>query len=272
MFDERDIDREATFAVRNHIKRHTAGIWQQMPYSPAVGSAVLIEIADRLFLATAAHNFSDIPRGGKYTIFPATGSSDTPLVEIRHNLVEYGREGTLDLAWLEIEPESAARSHIAGLPLSSLEPYHQLDSVRFWYNVIGFPWEGRSVQRSAVEDRYLIPLMVYTTSAAQASQPDSDELLLDYPEKGPNTQHEGHLPHPGGLSGGPIWAVPILTPNDNQLWSLDKFHLAGIVTHYLPTSQRLLGIPMHHWLKLVVTDNPELSQHIEPVLKQDVAR
>jgi len=271
MFDERDIDREATFAVRNHIKRHTAGIWQQMPYSPAVGSAVLIEIADRLFLATAAHNFSDIPRGGNYTIFPATGSSDTPLVEIRHNFVEYGREGTLDLAWLEIEPQSAARSNIAGLPLRSLEPYHQLDSVRFWYNVIGFPWERRSVQRSAVEDRYLIPLMLYTTSPAQGLRPDSDELLLDYPEKGLNAQDERHLPHPGGLSGGPIWSVPILAANDTQLWTLDRFRLVGIVTHYLRTSQRLLGVPMRNWLRLLVDDNPELSPQIAPLLKQDAA-
>ena len=109
--------------------------------------------------------------------------------------------------------------------------------------------------------------MLYTTSPAQDGRPEADKLLLDYARRGIAASDVLDLPHPGGVSGGPIWSIPILERNDKQLWTLDKFRLVSIVTHYLPSSHRLQGVPIQHWLQLVLGDHPELSEHIAPLLK-----
>jgi hypothetical protein len=62
-------------AIEIYIRNHVVGIFQYKgddDPNPKIGSGVAIEIGDRLFVATAAHNLRDIPAGGKSALFSAS--------------------------------------------------------------------------------------------------------------------------------------------------------------------------------------------------------
>jgi hypothetical protein len=69
------------------------------------------------------------------------------------------------------------------------------------------------------------------------------------------------MPHPAGISGGGIWFIPLLPMG--EICSAQKYKLVGINRAYLKNT--VLGIRMYHWLKLVLSDHPELRESIEPV-------
>ena len=128
-------------AAESHIRTYSAIISQvDGSGSPFIGSATCLEIGNRLFLATAAHNFKVIQDGGKVGVFSGQKASHPPLTLIGSNYSQYGDAGTLDLAWIELEPASAYRSKLSGLPLSSFDARHCVqDSL--CYTIAGFPAE-----------------------------------------------------------------------------------------------------------------------------------
>lgn len=74
------------------------------------GSAVCVEIADRLFIATVAHNFSRLNQGVNWSVFSANRSSNQRLTVLQANYHIERDQDEPDLAWLEIDPASAQDS------------------------------------------------------------------------------------------------------------------------------------------------------------------
>jgi len=200
-----EILENAKKALQAHIRAHTGGVWRELQGKTGIGSATCIRIADRLFLATAAHNFDVLLHGGKVTFFSSSMRSTTNLKDIARNYSEYGKDGTLDCAWIEIEPDSAARAKVEGLPLKYVDARHQMDleaSDTSDYNVVGMPWEMHKFYDEGGTRHYEIPVIVYNTRPHNDAKPEDDNLLLEYEEHAILEGEAVKLPHPSGVSGG----------------------------------------------------------------------
>jgi len=257
-----DILRAAYEALRQHIRDHSAIIYQVLPDRTYIGSATCVEINDRLFLATAAHNFDVIAEGGTATTFSARRSLRSPLTILAHNYGVSGSPDVPDVAWLEVDRVSANQSELAGIPLRLVRPHHALD-LDGDYDITGFIAE--LTNRIQVDGEQTIQLngICFNTIPTRNARPDGDELVLDY--NFANTENGRiEMPHPAGISGGAIWHTPLI--DENHIWTPAGFPLVGIVTHYRDLSRQIIGLPMHHWLELLLADRPEVQPYIEPIL------
>lgn len=253
-------------ALSDHFLNHSIVIWQISPSGePSVGSGTCVEIGNRLFVATAAHNFKDLQNGGRVVLFSGRGSTLIRLKEVGHNYLSYGAPKTLDVAWVEINQDSAAQSNLLGIPLRSIAPYHSLDES--YYSITGIPSERSKIDIENKQARVtLLPIIYYTHAASKPGVADAD-LFLNYPIGSVNTENQlVPTDDPYGMSGGGIWYTP---PMDvSQVWSLAAYPLVGIVVSFLPQSRQICGLQMHRWLSLLHKDHPELSKHLEPLLEQ----
>jgi hypothetical protein len=265
------IRNNSNIAMGEYLGDHSAAVWQQ--YSDGaeeLGSAVCIEIAERYFLASAAHNFEVTIGGGKVTLLSARSPSLLPLVELAHNYSQYGKSNALDLAWVEIDPTLANTSGLKAIPLTRVQAYHSIEPTALEgnYEVTGFP----AALTETHGKKTTIHFFVYNTIPGKHSRPGTDQLLLNYSEEARvqyKTVDQGlvAMPEPGGISGGGIWYIP--TSDPSRLWGPSLCYLIGIATHYLSISRQIKGVPIHHWLAFLLDDHPELQPHIDPLLAQN---
>ncbi len=264
MSDNFIINENKIRAVSSFIRNYTVAFWQITPgEEERIGSGVCIEIGSRLFVATAAHNFNSIKRGGKSIPFPANGSTDNPLRVIAYKYGESDTPGVPDLGWIEIDPSFPATTGLTGISLALIEPYHN-PIADGDYEVIGMVGLMNQITFTGDHRNIAINLVVYNTSPREKPNPADADLYFDYGKSALSSRGLVQMPHPGGMSGGGIWLIP---PDDpTRLWSTGDFRLVGITTHFLDVSRRIRCSPMQEWLKILQTDCPELSQYIEPRL------
>src|SRR5712664_39526 len=114
---------QARVASEHFIRNRSTGIYLTVrPNESYSGSGVCLEIAGRLFIATAGHNFDGVENGATFVAFSANRSSDTPLQIVRSNLARDRPADSPDLAWLEIDVVSGRTSDLIGVSLDSVVP------------------------------------------------------------------------------------------------------------------------------------------------------
>lgn len=79
---------------------------------------------------------------------------------IGQNLSDFGKKGTLDIAWLEIDPESAAAAGLVGVSLEVINPHHEIDIRNETCAMVGLPaafhkWMANPVRENVPLD--LVP-------------------------------------------------------------------------------------------------------------------
>ncbi len=166
---------------------------------------------------------------------------------------------------MEIDLQSAARQKVVGVSLDVVDAYHLMDIKKGTYAILGLSPDFRRLGSDPTNQNH-IPLVYGFVKPGKHADPKHDRLFLHFAEKAVKDQNLVPMPNPGGLSGGGIWSVPLV--KKNQVWSPHKYRLAGITTHFFEISRQIRGLRMHHWLKLLLVDHPELSQHVEPLLNQ----
>lgn len=264
IFGAFDREKNARIAQMDHLRRHTLAIWQEFPRKvPFMGSATCIQIADRLFVSTAAHNFEDIPCGGKFTLFSIASGVSAALRVIDQNYGGYGKTGTVDVAWLEVDPRSAAEEGIVGLSLDLVDAGHDLDFKTGGYAIVGLPPDFRRLSSDPTNPKSFPPVY-YFVNPAKHAKPKDDSLFFHFAEKAIKDGVPVPMPDPGGFSGGGIWSSPWL--QKNELWSPRKYRLIAVSTDFYEISRHVSGLPMHHWLSLVAQDHPELRQYLDSAL------
>jgi len=253
-------------AIQLYIRNRFVGIFQHKGDDDPVyiGSGVTVEIGEKIFIATAAHNFQDVPSGGKFTLFSA--SSGKLLFNTAANLSEYGTRGTLDLAWLELDPTSAKEADLFGVPLDAIDPRHRFKKNGLYW-ITGFPWESsRMTQAQGVTD-YNFPLLIYLTSPVTKGKAVASEVLLEYLPDAMTHSGPATMPHPRGMSGGAIWYVP--AHELSGVWTPTRYQLTGVLIEYFKAPHyKTKGLKMQVWLEFLLDDRPDLREYIEPVLKQ----
>jgi hypothetical protein len=259
---------ELRTAMENYIRAPFVGIFQfrsedhPKPDIPHIGSAVTFQIAGRVFLATAAHNFKDIPNGGKFHLFSATNGKS--IQNIAANLSEHGKSGTLDLAWLELDPLSAKEANLTPLPFDCIDPRHLFKDVGF-YLVTGMPAATTQVTKKDGITNYNFHIVVYGTEPID--QPDADGVFrLQYLPDAMTHNGPAKMPEPHGMSGGAVWYVP---PDASPLiWTPTKYHIIGVILQYDRRVHEVSGLQMYRWLEFFSSDYPELQDHIAPLLNK----
>lgn len=90
---------EASLATEYYVRNRTAGIYLSLPSGETyIGSATCFAVGDRIFIATAAHNFEGIDSGGSFSLFSANRSSDNPLRIVNANYNQTRPRTSPDLA------------------------------------------------------------------------------------------------------------------------------------------------------------------------------
>lgn len=70
------------------------------------GQGLVLELAGGSFCAPPQLTFQDIPKQCRVELYSTNRPPPYPLKEIGQNLSDFGKKGTLDIAWLEIDPQS----------------------------------------------------------------------------------------------------------------------------------------------------------------------
>lgn len=251
-------------AFEAHIQRHSVIVVQvDSSKEQFIGSGTCIEVNNRLFVSTAAHNFSVLKGQGAAKLFPAQKSPHRALRFISHGFSKFGDKDTLDIAWIEIYPESARQCNLDALPVSAIEPNPTLAfDNSMMYIVAGFPAENVSISKKGGDSYLHCVLSLFITIPGKQDQSDGG-LFFEYPED-PISFGDLPLPDPAGLSGGTVWAAPMAS--DSPIFVPD-FMIVGVITHFWPKTRLIRCERFGNWLELLLTDNAELGEHIKPILR-----
>ena len=249
--------------------RSAALCFEYAPNDIEGGSAVCVDVAGRLFIATAAHNFDRLGAGVNWSIFAANRSSDHRLTILQANYRVPRRNDEPDVAWLEIDPQSARDSELIGVPLEDLLLYPTLYPGEL-YLATGFPASLTQVspQDPQGHREITIPFGIYfTTVLDEASAANAGGLIvLDYQSKGLDIN--GHLVEvePHGMSGGGVWYSPKQEVGPRKVWNPGRLKLLSLSKAYLRQQHQITSEPMHIWLEILRNDLPELRDAIDPLL------
>jgi hypothetical protein len=231
----------------------------------AIGAGVLIEINDRLLVATAAHcmpesGFCIVDENG----FPVPYHGPGVASVRRH-----GADRQIDIGYLELDKPDQIRAlgksycslsqlstatiphrgmvHVLGYPVDTIVPDHQTMTLNLTKMGFGSHFQGQVGHYLTLH----YPLMGWQHSI-------SDTEWEEQPF--PTTPH--------GFSGGGLWAFT--RPAQDELFNPAKHvKLMGIQSNWAPTQRIVRCVPILRFLQLIHRDYPDLRQQLEqefPVL------
>lgn len=263
--EEERLAEQVALAMGPHAMRHSAALAFVGPGSVfGLGSATSIQVGSHSLLATAGHNFDDVPPDFELRIVPPNRGLDDALPVIRQNATKERGNSAKDLAWIEIAADVAAANGLLALPLENLKPFHG-GHADFPYLVQGLPHTLSNVKEDAAARTLSLASVSYLTNAVVPKGESSIDITVDYSlgtrsESGPDFP----MPDPHGISGGSIWLIA--NRKGNLVWSPSRCLLVGIVRGHLRQGRRLVGVQMQHWLEFVAQDipdtGPEIREHL----------
>jgi hypothetical protein len=230
-----------------------------------VGSGVCVCIAGRYLVATVKHNIQD------------DDGKDVPLsgVEVRSRGEKWGealkvrragRSPDLDLAWLELNPESLPLPNlhfVAGDDIARLRDEDDLQPCLLQ----GYP--AAIVERPAeAHGRPLLesgPLLTLSIASTRRKGPhDPGTFALEWPP------HDGSLdkllPGPHGVSGGGVWLFSKF--QDHEVWSPERARLVGLASSWRQQDREEAIVRIECWLELVANQIPELRDEVTTILER----
>lgn len=234
-----------------------------------VGSGTLIQIASRLFIATAGHNLAGGPDNCLYMAY-SKGMVYEQLPFIRRRPSENEREPDPDVGYLEISSETAvSMKEKEFLPLNRIRPFIATWPTRVF--LTGFPAEMVPVE-SALKNKFNLSAIGYLTEIRMDSKlPDqhdeSMDIFIDYELNSVFVEKQLGMvmPKPPGLSGGGLWALPI--NHRSELWRPSDTTLIGIERSWRKDLSCVCCTQIQHWLRLVADDYPDLTEIIDEYLR-----
>ena len=257
---------EMTRAMTQYLEDRVVAIVLDSQQSPRIGTGTCIQVGERFFVATAAHVLTG-HGAGEIRLVTQRDEHDG-LVEI----VGMGRRGggeydKVDIAWIELDPRSAARLPKKFIQVHSLRPYcRHLDSDLVF--LLGFP-SARVVSERMPDGRQWLDFQpVGRTTLEFEEQPvigrDEYDFFLRYPDRGVSDMDGKPVAasDPHGVSGATVWAVEI---NEHRIWLPERARVIGI-QHSWSRGKWLRATQVQHWLRLLSEDVPQLRPLIDPIL------
>jgi hypothetical protein len=267
--DDGAILQHAWIAGQLYLRNRSAAFcFEYAPDDIEGGSAVCVEIANRLFIATAAHNFGRLAQRPNWSAFAANRSSNNGLRILQANYRVGRRDDEPDVAWLEIDRESARDSDLVGINIEDLLLYPELYHGKL-YLATGFPAGLKHVSAPNQDGHrdITIPFGIYFTTVVNAAEAAAAGglIVLDYQRAGIDVSGQLVEVEPHGMSGGGVWYAPEdVAPA--PVWDPRRLKLVGLSREYFRHQHRLTSEPMHIWLTLLRSDLPEMRDVIGPLL------
>ena len=253
-------------AMRLHLEPHSVTVLCFGAHGPEqTGSGTCIQLADRFFVATAAH-IIDGYGCDRITLVHTRSPSN-----VRVRIIQLGRAGgwtpsdLFDLAWLEIEPSDARRMEKTFVPIDRLG--FEIPREPFNVVVLGFPIGLMDPTLRSSPVLRVQPFSYSTVTMAADKFPPRrhvhTDMFFDMPLQS-NVTNSGApvntLPDALGLSGAGMWNMDINRPG---LWAPECASLIGIQRTASTTDEWLRGTPVAYWLRLVRRDHPDLAEVID---------
>lgn len=244
-----------------------------------VGSGFVVSLGGRSFLGTAAHVFRDLVveatyGGGDVTVFSGSTPRPTRLPPMAWELaptadkLESSMLPTQDLAWAELDSDIPANFGLIGASVNELAPGISLQHDQL-YAAVGSPWAGITSMTSestlvdlqgwpVVNHEATLRLVVHFTNPSDQPSEGLGQHVVAYGQQVQTSS--GHFAEslpPHGMSGGGLWEIQ---PIDDSGSKTVRCRLVGLIRAKL--GQRLLVIPIEHWLRALVESRPELLEHL----------
>lgn len=251
------------FSSETEIRRCVCPLWLRQGKAPeAIGSATLLKIGENSFALTAAHvleEFTDQP------VLVGTQAGFLPLVgEVNTS----SPPDMTDNAFVRLNPEIAnwLAAEYLFLSLDQVDVY-DLPTAGFGYEFLGVPY--RKVCRFN-KRLFRFPVYSYTSTSISNAGYQSlgispfSHVVVDFvPRRVRNgAGRRITAPNPQGMSGGPVFSKPLITPGTStnvakRLVALAIEHRKGV----------LIGIRIGLVLELLRRTYPGLA-NIIPALPQ----
>lgn len=239
-------------ALTEHVKRSLIAVVPGSEGSRAesIGSGTLVRHKDVLVVLTAAHVAEDaaklpirLVRTGDLRPYPNTvdrhichvnAAFDVGLLIIKESYVEGLRQFAVTL------------DDFAHYP----NPVGDRDAIA----IAGYPFAYR--EEDVVAKREQFSAMLYETDVERVVEPNEDQpgLLLHWGEL---DGVPGRMPHPGGISGGPVWWFPIA--RTGTIWTPEEAKIVGVVHAYRQQSHLERASSVAHWFEWFVDTMARLA-------------
>lgn len=248
---------QSTQAVHAYVSPFTVSMVDIESPRNELSSGTLLAVCNRVFVATARHCIPHSATGRLWILPERCQSTNDGMLGFRR--VE--RHPTLDVAFLELDPESLAR----------YLPTHRccaLSSLRFLgcgrpnriVTVCGSPEQFVEGDGSRVRPAKVLNIAFSSVPYSTDEFPtvpngervanDAVDIFYEYPQQALRFEHnqEIQLTSPKGFSGGGIWDQAFET---ERIWSADAAKLIGIQSSWYEPLRYSRGIQIIHWVRLL---------------------
>jgi hypothetical protein len=227
-----------------------------------IGSGVLVQLHEELFLLTAAHVTDASETGDLY--MPAEEKLVPVNGHFAHNPAPSGSKRNvdqLDIAYFCLSPELRAALHRTFRPIcpNEIDPFDE-PSIHDYYTFVGYPWRKStktgnklaSEQFTFSEHRVIDQLYQHFGYSLK-----SHYVIRFRRNKSFSKRYMclSPAPHPAGVSGGAIFAWPKEVDNEPDVPNLK---LVGICHTYHSDKHLLVGTHVGVYLWGIQNNNPSL--------------
>jgi len=255
--------------LHQHVYEFTVCIFDEV--KKELSSGTLVNIKDRIFIATAAHN---IPSRASETlqILP-----DQPRPKHLGTLRPgwSGTDRTQDVGFIEIDPAAFA-VYFPGKQCCSLGRISIMgigDPAQLMV-LVGTPVQFVESNPTDVGPPFVANQIAFTSTVLNQTQWPSNfkggraidpavDVFLDYPAAGITKLDTGEplqLTTPHGFSGGGMWSSQMTS---GEFWSPDMSQLFAIDNSWDDIQRIVRGTQIIHWLNLLRSKLPEFKEHLE---------
>ena len=234
-----------------------------------VGSGVLLEIGDALFVLSAAHVFDEGVDGNLY--MPAAANIEAMHGTISHGVVpESGqrRDDRVDMAYFHLAREWRDKLHPDITPLT-VNDLLLTDSVQTGniHTFSGYPWrktKRQGIVFSGDRTSYTGHVLSPDVYAKFGYSRIGHILIRMRRNKTHSTRYGPNSPaaHPEGISGGAVLAWP---PTFSERVFSPKLKLAAIAHTYPEHDHCMAGTRIIACMMAIVRNNPQLAAHFDQV-------
>lgn len=247
-------------AAGNFTFQHTVGLVFRKEERFPIASGVLISIKDKKFIITAAHNLNTALED-LFIISHDSPNSQTP------KILRVGKSDRVDIGYLEINISEMKEFKRSFLTLDDCE-FDYFSQAEDWLCITGFLDQMKSIKVNQSLKVFWFegsgltiwcdPIDFEKWRIKDLKK--EDHLILKYPQEGLIFERniEGPPPHPGGLSGGGIWKVPINPDSSGEIWHTGRVKLVGIEHGWAPDYKQISGSKIKAFLELINRDYPKL--------------
>ncbi len=260
MLNNETIARVSGEAQARHLYKHTV-VFLDREDEYHLASGTLVQIENRLFIATAAHAVHPSPSGRLWLVgrHMKQESKGFP------GFIAWGKsaDGWPDVGYLELDASVA-------IPYLGIEPcsLRSLEDVGVGREgrgavILGAPSQELKLARVTLESGSIggiirsqcdaffnVPLMPREWPVVRDCDPlpnDRVDMFFEWSEDFPDAP---------GLSGGGIWDQGF---DINQMWSPESAKLIAIQSSWKKDQNYIWAVQIHHWIRLIARDYPSLS-------------